>query len=134
MRSVILRRATLSDTNFRFAEMSKACLVSCVAKRCNLMHVCLLHANCSYAVFDESDMREARCERADLAPSKLGGATALFAKGANETVIRTMGRWSSDLHRLYVRACFEQCVQSTQRAGSAQVYDLAGEFDEVDYY
>jgi hypothetical protein len=35
---------------------------------------------------------------------RIGGATALFAAGANETVIRTMGRWSSDLHRLYVRA------------------------------
>ena len=32
-----------------------------------------------------------------------GDPTALFAAGANETVIRTMGRWSSDLHRLYVR-------------------------------
>ena len=35
---------------------------------------------------------------------RIGGATALFAGGASETVIRTMGRWSSDLHRLYVRA------------------------------
>jgi hypothetical protein len=65
---------------------------------------------------------------------RIGGATALFAAGANETVIRTMGRWSSDLHRLYVRACFEQCVDWTRRAGSTQVSDLAGTFDEVDYY
>ena len=65
---------------------------------------------------------------------RIGGATALFAAGANETVIRTMGRWSSDLHRLYVRACFEQCVDWTRRAGSAQVSDLSGTFDEVDYY
>ena len=65
---------------------------------------------------------------------RIGGATALFAAGANETVIRTMGRWSSDLHRLYVRACFEQCVDWTRMAGSAQVSDLAGTFDEVDFY
>jgi hypothetical protein len=65
---------------------------------------------------------------------RIGGASALFAAGANETVIRTMGRWSSDLHRLYVRACFEQCVEWTKRAGSTKVSDLAGEFDEVDYY
>ena len=65
---------------------------------------------------------------------RIGGATALFAAGANETVIRTMGRWSSDLHRLYVRACFEQCVDWTRRAGSTQVSDLSGTFDEVDYY
>ena len=65
---------------------------------------------------------------------RIGGATALFAAGANETVIRTMGRWSSDLHRLYVRACFEQCVDWTRKAGSAQVSDLSGSYDEVDYY
>jgi hypothetical protein len=65
---------------------------------------------------------------------RIGGATALFAAGANETVIRTLGRWSSDLHRLYVRACFEQCQQWTSRAGSATVSDLAGSFDEVDFY
>ena len=67
---------------------------------------------------------------------RIGGATALFAAGANETVIRTMGRWSSDLHRLYVRACYEQCTDWSRAAGSAQVHDLAGTFDpaEVDFY
>ena len=65
---------------------------------------------------------------------RIGGATALFAAGANETVIRTMGRWSSDIHRLYVRACFEQCCDWTKKAGSAKVTDLAGTFDEVDDY
>ena len=65
---------------------------------------------------------------------RIGGATALFAAGANETVIRTMGRWSSDIHRLYVRACFEDCCEWTRRAGSQQVSDVAGVFDEVDYY
>ena len=65
---------------------------------------------------------------------RIGGATALFAAGANETVIRTMGRWSSDIHRLYVRACFEQCCDWTKRAASVEVSDLAGEFDEVDSY
>ena len=65
---------------------------------------------------------------------RIGGATALFAAGANETVIRTMGRWSSDMHRLYVRACFEQCCAWTQKAGSQTVSDLSGSFDEVDDY
>ena len=65
---------------------------------------------------------------------RIGGATALFTAGAKETVIRTMGRWSSDMHRLYVRACYEQCINWTKRAGSATVSDLAGDFDEVDYY
>lgn len=65
---------------------------------------------------------------------RIGGATALFAAGANETIIRTMGRWSSDLHRLYVRACFEQCVSWTRSAGSAKVTAVTGTFDEVDDY
>ena len=67
---------------------------------------------------------------------RIGGATALFAKGATPTVIRTMGRWSSDCYRLYVRACFEASMEWTRKAGSAQVTDLAGigDFDEVDDY
>ena len=65
---------------------------------------------------------------------RIGGATALFAAGANETIIRTMGRWlelgpSTDP---YVLACFEQCCEWTRKAGSTQVTDVAGEFDEVD--
>ena len=65
---------------------------------------------------------------------RIGGATALFAAGANETVIRTMGRWCSDIHQLYVRACFENCCEWTRRAGSESVTDVAQIFDEVDDY
>lgn len=65
---------------------------------------------------------------------RIGGATALFAAGADPQVIRTMGRWSSDCYRLYVRACYESTVKWTRLAGSTAVSDLAGEFDEVDYY
>ena len=65
---------------------------------------------------------------------RIGGATALFAAGANETVIRTLGRWGSDLHRLYVRACFEQCCDWSRKAGSTHVSELSGTFDEVDDY
>lgn len=61
---------------------------------------------------------------------RIGGATALFACGADETVIRTMGRWSSDIHRLYVRACFERCCSWTRRAGSTVVSDVAQIFDD----
>ena len=49
-------------------------------------------------------------------------------------IIRTMGRWSSDIHRLYVRACYEQCIEWTRRAGSTRVSDIKAEFDEVDSY
>jgi len=65
---------------------------------------------------------------------RIGGATALFAAGADETVIRTMGRWSSDCYRLYVRACFQQTLKWSSLARSTLVSDLAGEFDEVDFY
>ena len=65
---------------------------------------------------------------------RIGGATALFAAGADETVIRTLGRWSSDIHQLYVRACFERCEEWSRRAGSTTVTDVARIFDEVDNY
>ena len=65
---------------------------------------------------------------------RIGGATAMFAAGASETVIRTMGRWSSDCYRLYVRACFESSLSWTVRAGDTAVKDIAGEFDEVEFY
>ena len=61
-------------------------------------------------------------------------ATALFAAGADPTVIRTMGRWSSDCYRLYVRACFEKTLDWTRICGSATVSDVAQEFAEVDSY
>ena len=65
---------------------------------------------------------------------RIGGATSLFACGADPTVIRTMGRWSSDIYRLYVRTCFEKCCDWTKAAGSAHVTDAVVEFDEVDAY
>ena len=66
---------------------------------------------------------------------RIGGATAhMFAAGADPIVIRTMGRWSSDCYRLYVRACFEATQEWTVKAGTQDVTDVAGEFDEVDSY
>ena len=65
---------------------------------------------------------------------RIGGASALFAAGANETVIRTMGRWSSDLYRLYVHACHEQCCNWSAKAGSARMSQVSVDFDEVDDY
>ena len=50
---------------------------------------------------------------------RIGGATALFAAGADPVHIKTMGRWSSDCLRLYVRACFESTLQWTRTAGSS---------------
>ena len=45
-----------------------------------------------------------------------------------------MGRWSSDIYHLYVRACFERCCEWTRKAGSTVVTDVARTVDEVHYY
>ena len=42
-------------------------------------------------------------------------------------------RWSSDLYRLYVRACFEHCKQWSAKAGSAR-FTPTCVFDEVEEY
>lgn len=69
---------------------------------------------------------------------RIGGATALFAAGADPIHIRTMGRWSSDCYRLYVRACFEQTMDWTRKLGSQQVHDVQGTYarsaQEVELY
>ena len=59
---------------------------------------------------------------------RIGGATALFAQGATPMVIRTMGRWSSDCYRLYVRACYQSSLSWTAAAGSAVVDAIEGPF------
>ena len=45
-----------------------------------------------------------------------------------------MGRWSSDIHRLYVRACFDDVCEWTRRAGSRDFAASSGHYDEVDEY
>eukprot|EP00966_Prymnesium_polylepis_P194900 4517849-Prymnesium_polylepis.1 len=60
------------------------------------------------------------------------GATALFAAGADATVIRTMGRWSSDIYWLYVRACFSQTIAWSRKAGLTVVQDVAQEYAEAE--
>ena len=46
-----------------------------------------------------------------------------------------MGRWSSDIHRLYVRACRNQCLAWSRSAGSA-VYEAieVEDFEEDEDY
>ena len=73
-------------------------------------------------------------EQFGLHSFRIGGATALFAAGATPLTIRMMGRWSSDCYRLYVRACYEQTLSWTAQCGSTVVHDLAGQFEEVDFY
>ena len=65
---------------------------------------------------------------------RISGATAIFAAGGSELMIRTMGRWSSDLHRLYVRCCFEQCRDWSVKLGSVDFTAAVETIDEVDEY
>ena len=65
---------------------------------------------------------------------RIGGATALFAAGADMTAIKTLGRWSSDIYQLYVRACRERCIEWTRKAGSQRFTDVDFTVDEVADY
>ena len=65
---------------------------------------------------------------------RIGGATALFAAGADMTAIKTLGRWSSDIYQLYVRACRERCIEWTRKAGSQRFTDVDVTVDEVADY
>ena len=49
--------------------------------------------------------------------ARIGGATALFAAGADETVIRTMGRWSSDIDSSTLRPRMLRTMQGVDEEG-----------------
>ena len=65
---------------------------------------------------------------------RISGATALFSEGGSDTIIRTMGRWSSDCYRLYVRSCLQQCRSWSAKIGSASFSPTELAYDEVDEY
>lgn len=48
---------------------------------------------------------------------RIGGATALLAAGCPRTVIQSMGRWSSDVYRLYARSSLPQLMHWQLRLG-----------------
>ena len=52
---------------------------------------------------------------------RIGGATALFEAGESPLVIQTMGRWASDLYRLYVRACRGSMMSALKKQARADV-------------
>ena len=52
---------------------------------------------------------------------RIGGATALFEAGETPLVIQTMGRWASDLYRLYVRACRGKLMQALKKQAKVNV-------------
>ena len=61
---------------------------------------------------------------------RIGGATAALAAGVPPSLIRLMGRWSSDVYLLYCRMSLESAFGVGQSIASAQVHSGAGQFHE----
>ena len=55
---------------------------------------------------------------------RIGGATAALAAGISPTLIRLMGRWSSDVYEIYTRMSREAATRCGLVVGSTQFYDL----------
>ena len=64
---------------------------------------------------------------------RIGGATAMFAAGASPLDIRTMGRWDSEVYRIYVRADVARAALCSRAIGRKTVSPLQDAFD-IDYY
>ena len=64
---------------------------------------------------------------------RIGGASAVFAAGCcDPTVIKTLGRWSSDAYLLYVRQNRHKAYEAAQAACDTPLDDLAQEFVAID--
>jgi hypothetical protein len=51
---------------------------------------------------------------------RIGGATALFAAGVTAEEIQTMGRWSSDVYKIYCRLSKERLLELSSRMSNAR--------------
>jgi len=65
---------------------------------------------------------------------RIGGATAMFAAGATPLDIRTMGRWDSEVYRIYIRADAGRAAHCSRAIGRKEVSPLQDAFEEIDYY
>jgi hypothetical protein len=61
---------------------------------------------------------------------RIGGATAALAAGVSPTLIRLMGRWSSDIYELYCRMSVEAALGVGQAIASAEVTSVDAGFHE----
>jgi hypothetical protein len=64
---------------------------------------------------------------------RIGGATAALAKGVPAVVIRTMGRWSSEIYEIYCRASDEAVLRFGVSIASADYEDLESEFHHQEF-
>lgn len=61
---------------------------------------------------------------------RIGGATALFAQGASDLDIKSLGRWSSDCFEIYVRTCEHDAMGVMAKALSRPCLDVDDAFDD----
>ena len=59
---------------------------------------------------------------------RIGGATDLHALGVPATTIQLMGRWSSDVYRVYTRVCFDQLLRTPRGMHTAGGEPLEARF------
>jgi hypothetical protein len=55
---------------------------------------------------------------------RIGGATAALQAGVSPSLIRLLGRWSSDVYEIYTRLCLGVALDATRRVGSTPFEDL----------
>ena len=65
---------------------------------------------------------------------RIGGATAMYAAGYSELDIRTMGRWDSDVYRIYVRGDRARAAACTRGIGAQAVAPSMDPYDEVEFF
>lgn len=63
---------------------------------------------------------------------RIGGATAALAAGVLPSLIRLMGRWSSDIYEIYCRMSLESALGVGQQIMAATVTPVTDEFHEED--
>ena len=61
---------------------------------------------------------------------RIGGASAALAAGVPPTLIRLLGRWSSDVYEIYCRMSEEAALRAGTALASASVSTFEGAFHE----
>jgi hypothetical protein len=65
---------------------------------------------------------------------RIGGATAALSARVSPSLIRLLGRWSSDVYEIYTRMCLGLALDATRQIGSTPFEDLERGFqnEELD--
>ena len=61
---------------------------------------------------------------------RIGGATAALAAGVSPSLIRLLGRWSSDVYEIYTRMSLQSALQVGRAITSTEVYTFEEGFHE----